>query len=103
MSTIPLHSPDQTEPTGSSLSLEARKRRCFYRAGHRGMREMDILMGSFAEAKLADMNEDDVRDFENLIKAVDKQIFAWVTGSEPIPEPFDTPVLRQMIAFHQHP
>jgi antitoxin CptB len=103
MSTTPLHILDQTEPTGTSLSLEARKRRCLYRAGHRGMREMDIIMGSFAKASLHEMSESDVLDFENLIKAVDKNIFAWVTGSEPIPSPFDTPVLHQMITFHQHP
>jgi len=46
--------------TGSDLSsagLDARRRRILFRAWRRGMREMDIVMGRFADARLPGMSE----------------------------------------------
>lgn len=84
------------------LTQDARRRRCLFRASHRGTREMDMVMGSFAEAHLTNMSDDDLNDFEKLIDVPDRELFSWVSGSETIPSNFNTPILQQMIAFHQH-
>jgi antitoxin CptB len=83
-------------------SDDARRRKCLYRAWHRGTREMDLIMGPFAEAHLTGMSETDLTDFESLIDVPDRELFSWISGSEAIPAPYDLPVLQNMIAFHHH-
>lgn len=73
-----------------------------FRAWHRGMREMDILMGQFADATLAVLEESELDDFETLMDAPDPEIFKWMTGAVPTPPEFDTPVFNRLKAFHTH-
>ena len=73
-----------------------------FRAWHRGMREMDILMGQFADAKLAVLEDSELDDFETLMDAPDPEIFKWMTGAAPTPPDFDTPVFNLLKAFHTH-
>jgi antitoxin CptB len=85
--------------TGSDLSsagLDARRRRILFRAWRRGMREMDIVMGRFADAELPEMNETDLDEFERLLDAPDPSVLAWITGEEPVPAEFATPLLARL-------
>jgi antitoxin CptB len=85
--------------TGSDLSsagLDARRRRILFRAWRRGMREMDIVMGRFADAQLPEMNEADLDEFERLLDAPDPSVLAWITGEESIPADYDRPLLARL-------
>ena len=53
---------------------EARRRRAVYRACHRGTKEMDIILGRFAEAELAEMSVADIGDFERLLALPDPDL-----------------------------
>ncbi len=86
----------------TSPSLDARRRRALFRSWHRGMREMDILMGRFADAQLAELSDAELGDFEALMEAPDRDIFGWLTGEVDIPPAYDTPVFRKILAFHTH-
>jgi len=44
--------------------IEIRRRRAAYRACHRGTKEMDLILGRFAEAKLPRMTLRELEDFE---------------------------------------
>lgn len=88
--------------TRSSADLDPRRRRDLYRAWHRGMREMDLIMGRFADAEIADLSDDALTDFEALIEVPDRDLLAWITGESTVPENYDTPVLRRLMAFHRH-
>lgn len=63
----------------------ARRRKLRFRAWHRGTKEMDLIMGTFADRHVADMNEAELAIFETLIDVPDRELFAWISGSEPIP------------------
>jgi antitoxin CptB len=76
--------------------LDTRRRQILFRAWHRGMREMDLIMGPFADAALDRLTDDEVRDFERLIDLPDQVVLAWVMGNAPIPAEHDTPLLQQM-------
>jgi antitoxin CptB len=85
--------------TGSDLSsagLDARRRRVLFRAWRRGMREMDLVMGRFADAQLPAMSEAELDEFERLLDAPDPSVLAWITGEEPIPVRYDTPLLARL-------
>jgi antitoxin CptB len=42
----------------SDVSLDARQRRILFRSWHRGMREMDLVLGRFADAEIANLDSD---------------------------------------------
>ncbi|HJU32646.1 MAG TPA: succinate dehydrogenase assembly factor 2 [Hyphomicrobiaceae bacterium] len=53
---------------------ETRRRRAVYRACHRGTKEMDIILGRFAEARLAAMPLGHLADFERLLALPDPDL-----------------------------
>lgn len=84
----------------SSADLDPRRRRILYRAWHRGMREMDLIMGKFADAEILTLSEDDMVAFEKLIDAQDQDIFSWISDTAPVDPEYDTPLFARMKAFH---
>ena len=85
--------------TGSGLSsagLDARRRRILFRAWRRGIREMDLVMGQFCDARLAEMSEAELDEFERLLDAPDPSVLAWITGETPVPVEYDTPLFAQL-------
>ncbi len=51
-----------------------RRRRALYRAQHRGTKEMDHLLGRFAEARLAEMDDAALGLFETLLALPDPDL-----------------------------
>lgn len=88
--------------THPSEGLDVRRRRILFRAWHRGTREMDLLMGQFANAELGTLPDDDLDDLELLMEAPDRDVFSWLTGEIETPGNYDTPVFRKVQAFHRH-
>ncbi len=89
-----------TGTTRSSAGLNERQRKALYRAWHRGMRETDLLLGSFADAEIGDLDERELAQFESLLDQPDAEILHWVTGSSKAPEKFDTALLRRVVDFY---
>lgn len=86
----------------SNLSLDARRRRILFRSWHRGMREMDLVLGRFADAEIVSLASSELDDYELLLEAPDLDVFNWLTGEAATPRLYDTPVLRKIRAFHSH-
>jgi antitoxin CptB len=82
--------------TLSSSALDERRRRILFRAWRRGVREMDLVMGQFADMYLPAMSEAEVDEFERLLDVPDPEILAWITGGEAIPTLYDTPLLARV-------
>ena len=82
--------------------LELRRRRLKFRAWHRGTKEMDFILGRFADAALADLDEPAIAALEALMEVPDPDLFAWVTGSVVVPADYDTPVFQRLCDFHRH-
>lgn len=57
-----------------------RLRRLRLRAWRRGTREMDLILGPFADARLGAMPPAEVAAFEALIAEEDTDLLAWVMG-----------------------
>jgi antitoxin CptB len=89
--------------TRSSEGLDERRRRLLFRSWHSGIREMDLIMGRFADACLAGLTETELDDYERLLTLPTPQLLAWVMGEE-VPAPdFDGPLFRQLQTFHLGP
>ena len=84
----------------SSEGLDLRLRKLKFRLWHRGIREMDLVMGGFADAELTKLNDAELTEVEGWLVIPDQQMFAWVNGSETPPADLDTPLFRKLRAFH---
>jgi antitoxin CptB len=82
--------------TRSSEGLDERRRRLLFRAWHRGMREVDLVTGPFADAYIGTLSNAELDEFERLLEVPEPELLAWVMGQEPTPQSFDTPVFRKM-------
>ena len=84
----------------SSEGLDPRRRRLLFRAWHRGIREMDYIIGRFADAHLTMLNDSELDTFESWLEIPDQQMFAWVNGSAPTPADVNGPLFRRLCDFH---
>jgi antitoxin CptB len=87
--------------TRSSIDLDVRRRKALYHSWHRGTREMDLVLGRFADARIGALSDEDLTDYELLMEAPDRDLFAWMTGAEETPGNYDTPVFRKVRDFHE--
>lgn len=85
----------------SSEGLDARRRRLLFRSWHRGIREMDLVLGRFADAQLAALSDAELDEYETWLEIPDQQMFAFVNGAEPAPAELDTSLFRKLLAFHR--
>jgi antitoxin CptB len=84
----------------SSEGLDLRRRKLLFRAWHRGMREMDLIMGRFADATLDRLSESELAEFERLIELPDRDLLAWITGEETPAAGHDGALFRKLRDFH---
>ncbi|MFN7180037.1 succinate dehydrogenase assembly factor 2 [Hyphomonas sp.] len=81
------------------MTDETRQKKLQFRAWRRGFRELDLLMGSFADKHLGGYDSEGLDEFERLLDIPDWEMFAWLVGQEAVPEIHKGPVLDQLIAF----
>ena len=77
----------------------ARRKRLLFRSWHRGMREMDMLLGRFAECHIDTFSDRQLGLFEAILEQVDPQIYAWVSGREPVPAAMQSDIMRLLKKF----
>jgi antitoxin CptB len=62
--------------------LEIRRKRALYRANHRGTKELDIMLGRYAEGHIANMDEALLAEFEQFLALPDPDIDRMVRGAK---------------------
>jgi len=82
----------------SSEGLDARRRKLLFRSWHRGIREMDLILGGFADQAIGSLNDAELHQYEHLLEVQDADLLSWVTGQNPVPAAFDTPLLKKILA-----
>lgn len=79
---------------------EARIKRLMYQSWYRGCKETDRILGHFAKAHLAELNDDELDAFEAILEESDKDLFNWLTGKEPMPEAYQAnPIMQRLQDF----
>ena len=73
-----------TGSTRSSDGLDDRRKRLLFRCWHRGTREMDLILGRFADAEIATLGDDELAQLEHLIEVPDPDLYAALTGDKPL-------------------
>ncbi|OOG67221.1 hypothetical protein BLJAPNOD_02890 [Ensifer sp. M14] len=83
----------------TSADLDPRRRRILFRAWHRGIREMDLVLGQFAEAELSGLSEVELDELEIIMAEEDNDLVKWIIGEKPVPERYQTPMFERIAAY----
>jgi antitoxin CptB len=79
--------------------MDDRRKKLRFRAWRRGFREIDLILGGFADRRLAELDEGGLDAFEQLLEAADQEVYLWITGQAQPPPDYDTPTLALIRAF----
>jgi antitoxin CptB len=88
-----------TGTTRSSEGLDDRRKRLLFRCWHRGTREMDLILGRFADAEIASLSDDELAQFEQLIEVPDPDLYAALTGNAPLAPQYASQLFNRIKAF----
>ena len=86
--------------TGSTISsnqLDPRRAKLLFRSWHRGIREMDLILGGFADAEIALLDAHDLDEYEVMLETDDRDLLQWITGELDVPSAADTPLFRRIM------
>jgi antitoxin CptB len=80
-------------------TLEALRRKLGFRACHRGTREADLLLGTFADQCLPEFAAEELHQFECILEEDDPVIDDWITGRQLVPREHDNSVMALLRRF----
>ena len=69
-------------------TAEARLKRMAMRSWRRGTKEMDLVLGPYADAHLAAMDATTLARYDRLLGENDQDLLPWVLGQTPAPEDY---------------
>jgi antitoxin CptB len=79
--------------------LDDRRKRLLFRCWHRGTREMDLILGRFADAEIATLSADELTELERLIEVPDPDLYAALTGDEALARGYASALFDRIRAF----
>ena len=88
-----------TGTTRSSGGLDDRRKRLLFRCWHRGTREMDLILGRFADAEIVAMRDDEMSELERLIELPDPDLYSALIGDTPLDPEYATALFTRIKAF----
>lgn len=77
--------------------IENRRKRLIFRSWHRGTREMDLIMGSFADAHVPGFDDAQLLAYEELLNEQDPDLYDWFIG-KPLPAGHQSPLMALFLA-----
>ena len=80
------------------MTEDRKRERLRFRSWHRGTREMDLLLGHFADAHIHALSPEQLTQYEAVLELSDPDLYNWIAGKEPIPAEHDNPLMRMLCA-----
>ena len=77
--------------------VENKRKRLIFRSWHRGTREMDLIMGSFADNYVNSFTDEELSLYDEILTHNDPDLYNWISGQEVVPANFLNPVLERLI------
>ncbi|MCB1721918.1 MAG: succinate dehydrogenase assembly factor 2 [Alphaproteobacteria bacterium] len=78
-------------------SLKNKRKRLIFRSEHRGTKEMDLLLGSFARKYVPEFSENELSQYDEILQENDPNLYNWITGKETAPANIVTPVFELLM------
>lgn len=74
------------------MEKEIRLKRLYFRSAHRGSKETDLILGTYAATFLPTLDDAQLAEFEAFLDENDNDIWDWVSGKS-LPDDNRYPVL----------
>ena len=68
-----------------TTELDALRRKLLWRATHRGLKELDLVLGGFAKDHVAELSDPELNEFSQIVSLADTDLLAWLIGERPAP------------------
>jgi len=78
---------------------ENRRKKLRFRSWHRGTREMDLLLGRFADRYIPTLSDSELDLFSAVLRCPDQDLYDWVTGKVPWPQPLQNALTQRLTRF----
>jgi len=88
-----------SDPVPHEVRSNTQRKRLLFKCWHRGTQESDLLLGSFADSCLADLDENQLSRFETLLNCSDPDLFDWILSGSAPPTEHDHDVLRMLRTY----
>lgn len=88
--------PESVEKDNISIN----RKRLAFRSWHRGTREIDLLLGRFADAHVQDFDAEQLDMYDRFLNNSDPDIYNWISRAEPVPPAEDNAVVQLLLAFY---
>jgi antitoxin CptB len=88
-----------TGSTRSSGGLDDRRKRLLFRCWHRGTREMDLILGRFADIEISALSDGDLAVLERLLEVPDPDLYAALTGDRPLAPEYASTLFDRIKSF----
>lgn len=85
--------------TDESQEETGLRRRLLFQSRHRGVKELDLILGAFAGAHLAGFGMAELQQYAVLLGEPDPDIYDWLVGRVPMPSRLQNPVTERLLDF----
>jgi antitoxin CptB len=79
--------------------MDAKRRKLLFRSEHRGTKEMDVILGTFAREFLPAANDADVAHYADVLAENDPDLYNWISTREPLPDDKTNPILKSLVGY----
>ena len=64
------------------MNIDILKKKILYRSEHRGIKEMDLLLGNFVKKYVNSLSESELCELETLLNMDDEVLYKWYLNNE---------------------
>lgn len=82
-----------------SPETQIRRKRLLWRATHRGIKEMDLILGGFVTRNLDGFSDAEIAELERIMDIPDQDMLSWATKQASIPAEQASPLLARILAY----
>jgi antitoxin CptB len=81
-----------------TTDLDTFRRKLLWRATHRGLKELDLVLGGFARQNVSGMSPGELDEFEAIVSLPDPDLYSWLMGEHAAPIS-RWPMLSRILTF----
>lgn len=80
-------------------TLENKRKRLLFRSWHRGTKEMDQILGSFANQNIPKFTAEELVEYERVLDNSDPEMYDWICGRAEVPDDKQSPILEKLLNY----
>jgi len=82
---------------GGKEDKATRRKRLLFRCNHRGIRELDLILGHFSRTILPQLDGKQLDSFESILHAGDNDLYKWISGRDQPPPELDSQIMDMIL------